>query len=148
MRRPELTGPAALGVTRLCLAAIAVSMAPAGLHAALAPRSFFEGFPLGRGWIAAEGGAYDEHLVRDVGLLFVALIVVTVWAALRGEFVVPVAVAWLIQGVGHLAYHVGHLDGLGGVDRSGLVVSLMANPTLATTALLAATNWRARGVPQ
>ncbi|MGE4164009.1 MAG: hypothetical protein AB7G23_19960 [Vicinamibacterales bacterium] len=122
-------------------------MAPAGLQAALGPRSFFEDFPLGRGWIAAEGGAYDEHLVCDVGLLFLALIVVTAWAALRGELVVPVGVAWLILGVGHFAYHVGHLDGLGGVDRIGLVVSLVAIPTLAA-AVLAAAKWPARAVPE
>lgn len=147
MRRPELTGPAGLGATRLCLAAIAASMAPVGLQAALAPRAFFEEFPSGRGGIAAEGVTYDEHLVGDVGLLFLALTVVTMWAAPRGEFVVPAAVAWLIQGVGHVAHHVGHLDGLRGVDRVGLVVSLVAIPTLAAAALFAVASWAARGVP-
>lgn len=66
-------------------------------------------------------GSYDEHLVRDVGVLFLALIIVTLWAAWHGEFPVPVSVAWLVQGVGHLPYHVGHLDGPAGVDRVGLV---------------------------
>ena len=144
MRRPELTGAAGLGVTRVCLAAIAVSMAPVGLQAAVAPRSFFEDFPFGRGWVSAEGGAFDEHLVRDVGVLFLALTVVTVWAAWRGEFVVPVAAAWLIQGVGHFAYHVGHLDGLAGIDRIGLVVSLIAIPTLAAVAIIAVARTPAR----
>lgn len=135
--RPELITVPGLGTTRVCLAAIAVFMAPAGLQATVAPRSFFEDFPVGRGWVAAEGGAYDEHLVRDVGVLFLALIVVTLWAAWRGEFVVPVAAAWLIQGIGHFAYHVGHLDGLAGVDRIGLVVSLAAIPVLAAAAIIA-----------
>ena len=134
-------------VARLCLAAIAAFMVPAGLQAAVAPRSFFEDFPLGRGWVAAEGGAYDEHLVRDVGVLFLALIVVTVWAAWRGEFVVPVAVAWLVQGVGHFAYHVGHVDGLPSIDRFGLVGSLVAIPALAAVAIIAVARPPTRSVP-
>jgi hypothetical protein len=120
---------------RVCLAAIGLFMLPAGLQAAFAPRSFFDDFPLGRGWIVAEGGSYDEHLVRDVGLLFLGLIIVTLWSAWRGEFLVPVSVAWLVQGVGHLIYHVGHLDGVAGVDRVGLVVSLAVIPALAALAL-------------
>src|SRR4051812_27419002 len=38
-------------VARWSLIAIALLMAPAGLQAAFAPRSFFDDFPLGRGWI-------------------------------------------------------------------------------------------------
>jgi hypothetical protein len=110
-------------------------MLPAGVQATFAPRSFFDDFPIDRGWIAAEGGSYDEHLVRDVGVLFLALIVVTFWAAWRGEFLAPVAVAWLVQGVGHLACHVGHLDGVADIDRVGLVGSLVAIPVLAAIAL-------------
>jgi hypothetical protein len=135
-----------LDTARVCLAVIAVSMTPVGLQAAVAPRSFFEDFPFGRGWVAAEGGAFDEHLVRDVGVLVLALTVVTVWAAWRGEFVVPVAAAWLVQGVGHFAYHVGHLDGLAGIDRVGLVVSLVAIPSLAAGAIIAVAPIPARRV--
>lgn len=125
----------ALDTARFSLAAIGLFMLPAGVQAAFAPRSFFDDFPFGRGWIAAEGGSYDEHLVRDVGLLFLALVIVTLWAAWRGEFLVPVAIAWLVQGVGHLAYHVGHLDGVTGADRVGLVGSLVVIPALAALAL-------------
>ena len=117
--------------------AIAVLMLPAGLQAAFAPRSFFDDFPLGRGWISAGDAAYDEHLVRDVGGLFLALIVVTLWSAWRREAMTAVAMAWLVQGVLHLGYHVGHLDGLGGTDKVGLVVSLTLVPILALVALLA-----------
>lgn len=124
-----------LGTARVCLAAIGLLTLPVGVQAAFAPRSFFDDFPFGRGWIAAEGGSYDEHLVRDVGLLFVALTVVTLWSAWRGELVAPIAVAWLVQGLGHLAYHVGHLDGVAGVDRVGLVGSLVVIPVLAALAL-------------
>ncbi len=136
-----------VGTARVCLGAIGLFMLPAGGQAAFAPRSFFDGFPFGRGWIAAEGGSYDEHLVRDVGVLFLALIIVTLWAAWRGEFLVPVAVAWLVQGVGHLVYHVGHLDGVAGVDRVGLVVSLVLIPALAALAFGAMVTSTRRSVP-
>ena len=108
-----------------------------GAQAAFAPRSFFDDFPLGRGWIAAEGGAYDEHLVRDVGVLFLALILVTVWAIWRRSLARPVACAWLLQGSLHLWYHIGHLDGLDGIDKFGMVMSLAAVPVLALIALWA-----------
>jgi hypothetical protein len=110
-------------------------MSATAVQAALFPRSWFDDFPLGRGWIAAEGGAYDEHLVRDVGVLFLALIVVTVWSAWTGQGIVPVAIAWLVQGVLHLAYHVGHLDDLGTGDQVALVGSLVSIPVLAAVAL-------------
>lgn len=134
--------PAALPTA--CLAAIGLLMLPAGAQAAFAPRSFFDDFPLGRGWIAAEGGTYDEHLVRDVGFLFLALIGVTLWAAWRRQFETPVAAAWLLQGAAHLAYHVGHLDGLTGVDRAGLIGSLVVIPALAAIALVSGATSRRR----
>jgi hypothetical protein len=119
--------------------AIAVFMLPAGLQATLAPKSFFDDFPLGRGWIAHQGDAYNEHLVRDVGALFLALIVATAWTAWRGGPARPVAVAWLVQGVLHLVFHAGHLDGYDTVDKVGLIVSLITVPSLALVALWAGT---------
>ena len=129
-----------LGLARGCLGAIGLLMLPAGVQAAFAPRSFFDDFPVGRGWIAAEGGSYDEHLVRDVGFLFLAMVIVTLWAAWRNQFLVPVAAGWMVQGLGHLVYHVGHLEGLDGIDRVGLVGSLVAVPVLAAVVL--AVSWR------
>jgi hypothetical protein len=121
---------------------IAVLMLPAGLQAAFAPASFFDDFPLGRGWISAGGANYDEHLVRDVGALFLALVIVTLWSAWRREAMTGVAIAWLVQGVLHLAYHAGHLDGLDDADRIGLIVSLALVPALALVALWASTSQR------
>lgn len=122
---------------RAIVVALGVMFLPAGLQAALFPRSFHDDFPLGRGWIAATGGVYDEHLVRDVGALFLALAIVSVWAWWRPALCAPVAVAWLVQGTLHLAFHLGHLDQLDGFDRVGMVVSLAVVPPLAVAALLA-----------
>ena len=116
---------------------IAVGMLPVGVQAAFAPRSFFNDFPLGRGWIAQDGGAYNEHLVRDVGVLFLALIIVTAWTALRQRPARPIAVAWLVQGVLHALYHAHHLDGYKTVDKVGMIGSLALVPVLALIALWA-----------
>lgn len=137
MNRPAVE-PVALGV-------IAVLMLPAGLQATFAPRSFFDDFPVGRGWIAHDGSPYNEHLTGDVGALFLALIVVTAWTAWRRGFARPVAVAWLVQGVLHVVYHAGHLDGYDTMDQVGLIGSLVAVPALALVALWA--GWSSPEVP-
>ena len=133
-------------IEAVALGLIAVFMLPAGIQAAFAPRSFFDDFPLGRGWIAHEGDAYNEHLVRDVGALFLALIVVTVWTLWRHHPARPVAAAWLVQGVLHVTYHVRHLDGYGTADKVGLVGSLVTVPVLALVALWA--GWPVRSTPE
>jgi hypothetical protein len=116
---------------------IAVGMLPVGVQASFAPRSFFEDFPLGRGWIAQEGGAYNEHLVRDVGVLFLAMVIVTTWTALRLRPARPIAVAWLVEGVLHIVYHAGHLDGYKTIDKVGMIGSLALVPVLALIVLWA-----------
>ncbi|HEX4759810.1 MAG TPA: hypothetical protein VH256_03375, partial [Thermoleophilaceae bacterium] len=56
-----------------------------GLWALLAPHNFYRNFGLGSdGWVQVLG-AYDEHLVRDVGSLFCALAVLMIVAAVRGQ---------------------------------------------------------------
>jgi hypothetical protein len=65
------------------------------------------------------------------------MVVVTAWAAWRHAPYRPIAVAWLVQGVLHLSYHVGHLDAYDGVDEVGLVGSLVIVPVLALVTLLA-----------
>lgn len=132
-------------LARGCLAAIAVSMLPVGIQATLTPRWFFDDFPLGQGWIEADGALYNEHLVRDVGLLFLALIAVTGWTVWRATgAAAAVSVAWLVQGSGHLWYHGTHLEGIEGLDRMALIGSLTAVPALAGVALWASV--RARGM--
>jgi hypothetical protein len=128
----------ARSTARLSLGLVAASMLTTAVQAALFPRSWFDDFPLGRGWISAGGATYDEHLVRDVGVLFAALVIVTVWSAWSGTGMVAVAAAWVVQGVLHLVHHVRHLDGLGAADSAALVVSLALVPVLAGVSLGAA----------
>ena len=123
---------------RVALAYLAVAGLLVGIWAGLAPRSFYADFPgLGRVWVAVDG-PYNEHLVRDVGWLNLALAVATIWAAVTRTraIVVAVALAWLVTSVPHLAYHLAHLDGLAPGDRVGEVVSLALVPAVAACVLV------------
>lgn len=121
--------------TRISLGLIAVFMSPAAIQATFAPRSFFDDFPLGRNWISGTGDLYNEHLIRDVGGLFTAMIIVTAWTVWRRHSTAPIATAWLVQGVLHAGFHLGHLDGYETMDKFGLIASLAAIPGLAAVAL-------------
>lgn len=137
MSTSEPTRQSRWTVDRIAISLIAVAMLPAGLQAAFAPKSFFDDFPFGRGWISRPPDLYNEHLVRDVGALFLALIIVTVWTVWRQSPTRPVAAAWLAFGVFHLTYHAGHLDEFNGTDKVLLAGSLVMVPALAAVALWA-----------
>jgi hypothetical protein len=115
-------------VTRAGLASLALTAGGIGVWAQFAPRSFYEDFPFGRGWVALDG-PYNEHLVRDVGGLNLALAVLTVAAlVLVGPTLVRVAaVGWLVYAVPHLAYHVRHLEAYEPTDRVLNLVGLLAS---------------------
>lgn len=99
-------------VVRVLLVIMALSSGFIGLWALLAPKSFYDDFPgAGRHWVSADG-PYNEHLVRDVGGLNLALTVVVVAAVLvLGRVMVrTAAVATLAFAIPHLAYHAAHTD--------------------------------------
>jgi hypothetical protein len=105
------TGPdrARAVVARVALLVLAVAALYQGVWAQVAPRSFFENFPGGMGWIATEG-PFNEHLVRDIGGLVNGLAVVAIVAAwtLSRPLVLATALGWLVYGVPHLAFHLAH----------------------------------------
>jgi hypothetical protein len=129
---------------RIALAAVALSNAITGAQAVGDPRGFYDGFPLGREWVAALP-AYNAHLVTDAGAFFLAFAVLFAWAAVRPQraLVVPLSVAWAVFGVIHLAFHVRHLDGFGAGDAIAQTVGLAA---VLAPCLLAALAYRARTV--
>ena len=68
---------------RAVFAYLALQSALIGVWALMAPRSFYDDFPgAGRAWVAVDG-PYNEHLVRDVGALNLAILVVFALAAFR-----------------------------------------------------------------
>jgi hypothetical protein len=123
---------------RVGLAVLAVQGAVLGMWAGFAPRSFYDDFPgLGRHWVVVDG-PYNEHLVRDVGWLNLALTVVTVWAAvtLARSLVLAVLVGWLVADLPHLVYHAANLDGLSTGDGTAEIVSLALGPAIAAALLV------------
>lgn len=123
------------------MALLALQAAVVGCWALLAPRSFYDDFPgFGRHWVSLDG-PYSEHLVRDVGSLFLALLVVTAaaWAmapARRGPARL-VGLAWLAYAVPHLTYHYLHLDVFEPVDQVLNVAVLAATVLLPAQLALA-----------
>ena len=112
--------------TRVVLALLAFSSGVIGIWAAFAPRSFYDDFPgSGHAWVAPDG-PFNEHLVRDVGELNLALTLVTLVAlvVLSRTLVVTTAAAWLVYSVPHLTYHLRHLDPFSGSDVVSIPVSL------------------------
>ncbi|HEX4819163.1 MAG TPA: hypothetical protein VFV00_03070, partial [Acidimicrobiales bacterium] len=123
--------------TRVLLIIVGVGNAAVGLWAALAPQSFYDDFPgAGRHWVAVDG-PYNEHLVRDVGVLNLALAALVLAVLLRPEryFVMVAAAAELVYTAPHFLYHLAHLDLFGSGDKVALMVSLGVT-VLAPIALL------------
>ncbi len=83
---------------RIGLLIVAATPLVGGLWALLFPRAFYDDFPLpGRAWVSTLG-PYNEHLVRDVGALNLALGVLLVVAAvlLERRLVQASLVAYLV----------------------------------------------------
>lgn len=109
-----------------------------GAWAAFLPRSFYDDFPgLGRMWVAPDG-PYNEHLVRDVGELNLALVLVTAVAAvtLVPMLVRAVLAGWLVYSVPHLVYHLRSLEPFATDDQLSIAASLALVPVLAVVLLV------------
>jgi hypothetical protein len=124
-------------VLRILLVFMGVPSVLIGLWAGFAPRGFYDDFPgAGRSWVAPDG-PFNEHLVRDVGVLNLALAVVTIAAAawLTRPLVRATAWAWLAYSVPHLVYHVLHRGALDPSDQVSSLASLALVPVLALAVL-------------
>jgi hypothetical protein len=93
------------------LLALGIPQGLIGLWAFFAPHSFYKSFGIGSGGWVQTLGAYDEHLVRDVGSLFVGLAVLMTVAAVRGQRSLSyTAVAvWLTFAIPHMVWHMFNL---------------------------------------
>ena len=125
------------GLLRMGLIYQAGAMALIGFWATCAPRSFYSDFPGGgRHWISADG-PFNEHLVRDVGELSLALLVVLGAAAVT--MAIPLVraalVAVIVNGGLHVVYHARHLDMFSSSDATAIMVSLGLAPLLAVVLL-------------
>lgn len=117
MRSP---GTARLSLSLLCASALAI-----GLTATLAPNAFYDDFPFFAHWVDLLP-PYNEHLVTDVGGLYLGFAVVFGWAArsLERTLVRAAAAGWLLTSTLHFAFHAGHLDGFSTADAIAELTSL------------------------
>ncbi|MFZ6005341.1 MAG: hypothetical protein ACOYXM_15565 [Actinomycetota bacterium] len=124
---------------RVAVAVIAGGSAVVGVWAQVFPRSFYDDFPgAGRVWVSVDG-PFNEHLVRDVGGLNLALALVAVTALLTGSVLLArvTGAAALIYGGPHLVYHAAHLDAFDTGDKAALIGSLGLAAAAAVVALVA-----------
>ena len=122
---------------KVALVVIAVGSGMVGLWALGFPASFYDDFPgLGRVWVAVDG-PFNEHLVRDVGGLNLALAFVAVAALVTSNVLVGRVAggAALIFGLPHFLYHLTNLDPFDTGDSVAMLVTLGGAVVAAVAAL-------------
>jgi 4-carboxymuconolactone decarboxylase len=107
--------------------ALAAVQAVNGVQALFFPKYFYEDFPLGRGWVEAIP-AYNEHLVRDVGGLFLGTAIVLGAAAwfLNRRLVIVACVSFLAFSLPHAIWHFFNLGPYDSLDVVANVLTLSA----------------------
>ncbi len=118
-----------------------------GIWALAAPRSFYDDFPgLGRTWVSVDG-PYNEHLVRDVGGLYLALAAVTLAAAvsLSRALIITASLAALVTGVPHALYHAANTGDLPTGDAVASLIGLVLSVVIPVVVLAMAIG--GRGLP-
>jgi hypothetical protein len=116
--RSSRSARAALGF--LLLAALTI-----GLTATVLPRTFYDDFPFVAHWVELLP-PYNEHLVTDVGGLYLGFAVLLGWAVwtLEATLVRAVCAAWLLTATIHLLFHASHLAGFSSGDAIAEIATL------------------------
>ncbi|WP_353826576.1 hypothetical protein [Agromyces sp. SYSU T0242] len=116
-------------MSRIHTAALAASAAIAfvvGGWAAFAPRAFYDSFPGMLGTWVSTDGPFNEHLIRDVGALYLGLgaasIAGLVWRSTA--MFRALGLAWTTFGALHLGYHVTHLGHNEAAEDAASITSL------------------------
>jgi len=111
------------------IAVLAVTPASVGLWATIAPHSFYADFPgAGHSWVSAVS-TYDEHLVRDVGALYLGLLVLLAlaWVWLDRRLVQAALAAYAVAALPHLVYHLTALENFSTGDAIAEIAGLALN---------------------
>jgi hypothetical protein len=133
------SGGGRLAAARAMLVLLCLYGLVLGVLAAFAPRTFYDDFPFFSHWVELLP-PYNEHLVTDVGGLYLGLAVVFGWAAwtLDRTLVLAVCSGFLLTAGLHLVFHAGHLEGFGtadGIAEIAALASLLAPPAIAIWAV-------------
>ncbi|WP_143116066.1 hypothetical protein [Lentzea xinjiangensis] len=116
-----------MNTLRAGLAFLAFVQAVLGSWSLIAPRHFYDNFPLPTNQWVAFFPPFNEHLLRDFGSLNLALGTVLVFAAITMErrLVQAALAGYLVFAVPHLVFHLNHLSHMPLADQIGNVVSLV-----------------------
>jgi len=125
-------------IARVALWILAVEAMLVAVPALLAPRYFYDSFPLGASWVDLLP-PFNQHLISDVGGFYLAFALLFGWAAvtLRRPLIIPLSIAWSIAALVHFIYHVTHLDGFDTAAAIAQTVGLalvLALPLIAAAA--------------
>ena len=122
---------------RILLGILAILAAFVGLWAGALPHSFYSSFPgMGLHWVSTDG-PFNEHLVRDVGALYLGFAAAAV-AAIVSRSSSPgrvVGIGWTLFGILHIGYHLAHPEGSAG-SQAATIASLGASLILGLALLL------------
>jgi len=115
----------------MVLAGLGLVQLLSGLWALFTPSSFYEQYPFGRGWVALLP-AYNEHLTRDVGALFLATATVLLAAAwfLERRLVLVASLGFLVFALPHAIYHLLNLGSFRTADAVANGLGLSASVLL------------------
>ncbi len=122
---------------RAGLLSLAVPVLVVGSWALIAPRSWYDNFPIDSAdWISSLG-AYQEHLVRDFGSLYLALGLLLLFAGVVLDRLLVQAVlgASLVFQVPHLIFHAANTEPFSAASNAVNLV-LLAVGLLVTLVLL------------
>lgn len=104
---------------------LAVATLSIGIPAAFAPGTFYEDYPFFASWVRLLP-PFNEHLVSDVGGLYLGFAAIFAWAAWRPtpQLVLPVCWGFLLSQVIHFLFHVDHLEGFSTFDATAQTIAL------------------------
>jgi len=112
---------------RIILGVLTVLGTGVGAWAAALPRAFYDAFPgpFFGAWVGADG-PFNEHLIRDVGALYLALAAVSLYGAVSRSTAAgrSAGIAWIVFSIPHLLYHLGHLQALSPFDAVAEPIAL------------------------
>ncbi len=127
-----------MNITRIALLYQIVSSAFVGIWALFFPDAFYTNFPgFGMHWIRADG-AFNEHLIRDVGSLNLGLAIATTYALTSKNPAAAIASALVgvVFSVPHFLYHFQHLELLPNLFERVLNMVLLGGHVIAPVLML------------
>ena len=97
---------------RICLGVLGLSALALGIPASFVPETFYTDYPFFTALVSLLP-PYNEHLITDVGGMYLAFGVIFIWAMVRPtrQLIVPVCAGWIVAQTLHFAFHISNLTG-------------------------------------